>query len=86
MCAKYGSQLSRLVPELVGVHPSSEQPYAPLDNDDPYPLYEAVLGWLTFIADAGPVLLLLDDLQWASQATLAVVQHLVVASACSPEC
>ncbi len=76
--ARHGGELSRLVPELVSAHAS--EPSNQADNIDPFPLYDAVLGWLTFVADSGPVLLVLDDLQWASQPTLAVVQHLLAAA------
>jgi DNA-binding SARP family transcriptional activator len=78
--ARHGAQLSRLVPELVSAHFASDHAQANADHGDPYPLYEAVLGWLTLVADGGPVLLVLDDLQWASRPTLAVLQHLVAAS------
>jgi class 3 adenylate cyclase len=75
--ARHGAELSRLVPELLSAHFASEQPSAVTDVGDPYPLYEAVSGWLTLVADTAPLLLVLDDLQWASRPTLAVLQHLL---------
>ena len=78
--ARHGAQLSRLVPELVGAHLASDQAQLAADRGDPFPLYEAVLGWLTLLSDGGPVLLVLDDLQWASRPTLAVLRHLVASS------
>ena len=77
--ARHGGQLSRLVPELVSAHTGGAQRSRPPTHGDPYPLYEAVLGWLTLVADAAPVLLVLDDLQWASGPTIAVLEHVLAA-------
>ena len=65
--ARHGAQLSRLVPELVGAYSASDHAQLAADGGDPFALYEAVVGWLTLVSDGGPVLLVLDDLQWASR-------------------
>ena len=75
--ARHGAQLSRLVPELVGAYSASDHAQLAADGGDPFALYEAVVGWLTLVSDGGPVLLVLDDLQWASRPTLAMLQHVV---------
>ena len=64
-------------PSSSSAHSASDHAQLGADHGDPFPLYEAVLGWLTLVADGGPVLLVLDDLQWASRPTLAVLQHLL---------
>jgi predicted ATPase/class 3 adenylate cyclase len=40
-----------------------------------YRLFEAVTGWLRAVARDLPVLLVLDDLHWATGPTLAMLQH-----------
>ena len=75
--ARHGAQLSRLVPELVGAYSAADHAQLAADGGDPFALYEAVVGWLTLVADGGPILMVLDDLQWASRPTLAMLQHLV---------
>jgi DNA-binding SARP family transcriptional activator/class 3 adenylate cyclase len=75
--ARHGPQLSRLVPELIGGAAGVDHANLTGETGDPFPLYEAVVGWLTLIADSGPVLLVVDDLQWASRPTLALLRHLV---------
>src|SRR5262249_35200785 len=39
-------------------------------------LFEAVAGWLEAMSAAEPVVLVLDDLQWASRATVALTAFL----------
>jgi hypothetical protein len=88
--ARHGAQLSRLVPELVGAYSAADQAQLAAVGGDPFALYEAVVGWLTLVSDGGPILLVLDDLQWASRPTLAMLQHLVATATpvsracCSP--
>ncbi|MGH8978358.1 MAG: ATP-binding protein, partial [Acidimicrobiia bacterium] len=78
--SRHGAQLSRLVPELVGAYSVTDQAQLAADGGDPSALYEAVVGWLTLVSDGGPILLVVDDLQWASRPTLAMLQHLVSAA------
>ncbi|MDR2988823.1 MAG: AAA family ATPase, partial [Nocardiopsaceae bacterium] len=75
-----GAELSRLLPELtqgLGGHTSSDP------DTDRYRLFEAVVDWLKTTAAHRPVLLVLDDLQWATRATLLLLRHLVQTSALS---
>jgi DNA-binding SARP family transcriptional activator/tetratricopeptide (TPR) repeat protein len=74
-----GAELSRLVPELatqgLGGHTSADP------DTDRYRLFEAVADWLATTAAHRPTVLVLDDLQWATKATVLLVHHLVQASA-----
>lgn len=48
------------------------------DVGDRYRLFEGVAAFLSMISITSPVLLVLDDLQWADQATLLLLKHLVL--------
>ena len=74
---RYGGELVRLMPEL------AERPFdlAPPLQSDPeterYRLFDAVATWLAAASAEGPVLLVLDDLQWAAKPTLLLLRHLL---------
>jgi DNA-binding SARP family transcriptional activator len=74
---KHGGELGRLVPD-VGVRiadlppPLSAEPEA-----ERFRLFEAVTAILETAATAAPVLLVLDDLQWANRPTLLLLRHLL---------
>ena len=74
---RYGGELVRLLPELSERVPG----LAPLLNSDPeterYRLFDAVAAWLTAASGDGPILLVLDDLQWAAGPTLLLLRHVV---------
>jgi class 3 adenylate cyclase/tetratricopeptide (TPR) repeat protein len=65
--------LARLVPDLIE-EPSPTPPVDP--NGERLRLFEAVSTLLATAAHAAPVLLVLDDLHWASRSALKLVRHL----------
>jgi DNA-binding SARP family transcriptional activator len=74
---RYAGDLERLVPEVadraVGLGP-------PLRSDpetERYRLFDAVVAWLSATSREAPVLLVLDDLQWAAKPTLLLLRHVV---------
>jgi DNA-binding SARP family transcriptional activator len=76
-----GPELSRLVvglgqrlPELAAAAAGADRPR----------LFEAMTAFLRSLAGAGPVVLVLDDLHWAGEATLLLLRHLVRALADAP--
>ncbi len=73
---EYGSELARLVPELRRRAPDLPAPVTGESETERYRLFEAVVGLLTAIADSAPILLALDDLQWADRPTLLLLRHL----------
>ena len=70
-------ELQRLWPELPEVVPG----LPPVLDADPetqrYRLFDAVVSWLATLSVARPVLLVLDDLHWATQPTLQLVRHIL---------
>ena len=72
---RHGASLVRLLPGLQRRLPELTAPAADPDTDR-YLLYAAVSGLLTEMAEQAPVLLVLDDLQWADQPTLSLLRHL----------
>ena len=76
----YGSELARLIPELRRRAPELPLPPPAEPETDRYRLFEAVVGVLSSISARAPVLLVLDDLQWADRPTLLLLRHLARAS------
>jgi DNA-binding SARP family transcriptional activator len=77
---EYGPELSRLIPELRRRAPDLPPPPADEPETERYRLFEAVVGLLTELSRAAPVLLVLDDLQWADRPTLLLLRHLARAT------
>ena len=69
-------QVARLLPEVARPLPDS-----PPAGEDPMArqrLFEAVTGWLNRMAEGDPVLLVVEDLQWADAATLDLLRALAL--------
>lgn len=71
------AEIARLIPEVekkLGITPHAAQG----DSDgERYRLFEAVAGVLAGISQAEPLIVILDDLQWADRPTLLLLKHLV---------
>lgn len=63
--------LGQLFPDQIGTYPLASG-----DSDDQPRLFHAVTGFLREAADWMPLALLLDDLHWADNSSLALVRHL----------
>jgi class 3 adenylate cyclase/tetratricopeptide (TPR) repeat protein len=78
---RHAGELERLLPGLRDRLPDAP----PLLQSDPeterYRLFEAVTAWLGACSHQQPVLVILDDLQWAAKPTLLLLRHI----ASSPE-
>jgi class 3 adenylate cyclase/tetratricopeptide (TPR) repeat protein len=73
---RHAGPLTRFVPEI-----ASALAYSPPEGpDDPeserYRLFLGVSSFVSELAATAPVLLVLDDLQWADRATLLLLEHL----------
>ncbi len=73
---EYGAELTRLIPELRRRAPDLPQPVAAEPETERYRLFEAVVGLFHEMSNTAPVLLVLDDLQWADRPTLLLLRHL----------
>jgi DNA-binding SARP family transcriptional activator/tetratricopeptide (TPR) repeat protein len=73
----WGSELARLVPALSSRLPGLGPSTATDADTERYQLFAAVVGLLAMTSRAHPILLVLDDLQWADRASLQLLRHLV---------
>ena len=78
---RYGGELARLVPELSDRAPSLAAPIRSDPETERYRLFDAVAAWLAAASADEPLLLVLDDLQWAAKPTLLLLRHVVRAGA-----
>jgi class 3 adenylate cyclase/tetratricopeptide (TPR) repeat protein len=70
-------ELARLVPDLPEQMPGVRPPQRGDLETQQALLFDAVTGWLQRTAASVPVLLVLDDLQWADRATVQLLRHVV---------
>lgn len=72
--------IALLVPEVLTPSTGSSTPSGTLASDpavDPARLFEAVVDVIVTVAWDWPVLLVLDDLHWASEPTVSLLRHLL---------
>ncbi|MGH9004454.1 MAG: ATP-binding protein, partial [Acidimicrobiia bacterium] len=74
---RYGGELTRLVPELNERVPGLPAPLRSDPETERYRLFDGVAAWLAAASADEPVLLVLDDLQWAAKPTLLLLRHVV---------
>jgi tetratricopeptide (TPR) repeat protein len=74
---RYGGELARLVPELSERVPGLPVPLRSDPETERYRLFDAVAAWLAVASAEEPLLLVLDDLQWAAKPTLLLLRHVV---------
>jgi len=73
----HGSELARLVPALATRIPDLP-PSRGTDSDaERYLLFAAVVGLLSQVSEQQPIVLVLDDLQWADAGSLDLLRHLI---------
>ncbi len=72
-----GGELVRLVPELRQRLPGLPPPEAADPDTERYLLFEAVAGFLAAASGPRPIVLVLDDLHWATKPTLVLLRHVV---------
>ena len=73
----HGSELSRLVPSLAARIPDLAPSRATDADTERFLLFAAVVGFFATLSERQPIVLVLDDLQWADKASLLLLRHLV---------
>jgi predicted ATPase len=76
---EHGGELARLVPALGSRFPDLPPSRATDSDTERYVLFAAVVGLLAMISRSQPVVLVLDDMQWADSASLHLLRHLIAA-------
>ena len=69
-------ELVRLVPELGELVPDLPPPTTADSETERYQLFDAVVTWLAATSREQPVVLVLDDIHWATRPTLLLLRHL----------
>ncbi len=77
---RFGGELIRLVPSLAHRVPEASPPLSSDPDTERYLAFTAAVGLLADASSRRPVLLILDDLHWADEATIALLRHLVTAT------
>ncbi len=72
----YPGELSRLVPSIRERFPDVPAALLADPETERYRLFDAISGWLDALGKVSPVLVVLDDLHWATRPTLLLVKHL----------
>jgi class 3 adenylate cyclase/tetratricopeptide (TPR) repeat protein len=73
----WGPELALLVPALASRLPGLQASRATDADTERYQVFAAVVGLLDTVSQAQPVVLVLDDLQWADRASLQLLQHVL---------
>jgi DNA-binding SARP family transcriptional activator len=71
------AELGRIVPELRDSLPEDAPPAVVGQDSQRFRLFEAVHALLAHAAEQQPVLLILDDAQWADRSTLLLLRHVI---------
>jgi len=77
---RYGGELARLLPEVAERLPDLPPPLKSDPETERYRLFDAVAGWLAAVSSDRPLLLVLDDVQWAAKPTLLLLRHVLHAA------
>ena len=79
-----GGELSRLVPELAERMPGLPKPLGGDPTGERHRLFGAVAGLLANVAAPMPLVVVIDDLHWADNATVLLLAHAVRTARTSP--
>jgi class 3 adenylate cyclase/tetratricopeptide (TPR) repeat protein len=77
---RYAGELTRLVPELADCRPELSPPLRSDPETERYRLFDAIAAWLAAASEIEPLLVVLDDLQWAAKPTLLLLRHVARSS------
>jgi class 3 adenylate cyclase/tetratricopeptide (TPR) repeat protein len=75
----HGSELARLIPALAKRIPDLPPSKATDSDSERFSLFAAVVELLATVSEHQPVVLVLEDLQWADKGSLLLLRHLAAA-------
>ncbi len=75
----HGPELARLIPALASRLPGLPPSKATDADTERFQLFAAVVGLLVHVSRHQPVVVVLDDLQWADKASLQLLRHVLAA-------
>jgi tetratricopeptide (TPR) repeat protein len=75
LLGRLGGELGRLVPELNDQVPELPMPLRSEPDVEVHRLFDAVAGWLAAASRVTPLVLVLNDLQWAAKPTTLLLRH-----------
>ncbi len=75
--SEHGSELARLVPALASRILDLPPSRATDADTERFLLFAAVVGLLVMVSQHQPLVLVLDDLQWADKASLQLLRHVI---------
>ena len=81
---RLAGELVRLAPDVAALVPGLPPPLRADPETEQYRLFDAVSLWLQAMAETGPVVLVLDDLHWATRPTLHLLRHVLRTSEPTP--
>jgi class 3 adenylate cyclase/tetratricopeptide (TPR) repeat protein len=79
----WGGDLAKLVPQIVHRGVAALAPHADPEGER-YRLFQGVAAFISGLAATHGAILVMDDLHWAGQPTLALLQHLIRTSQSQP--
>jgi tetratricopeptide (TPR) repeat protein/DNA polymerase III delta prime subunit len=78
---RLAGELVRLCPEVATRVPDLPEPVVSDPRTEEYRLFEAVASWLVDASAESGIVLVVDDIHWATRATLLLLGHLLKAAA-----
>ncbi|MDQ3897800.1 MAG: AAA family ATPase, partial [Actinomycetota bacterium] len=81
---RHGGELARLAPDLARRVPDTPPPTQTDPEADRYRLFDAVASLLIEASRRSPVVLVLDDLHWATHGTLQMLRHVLRSATSAP--
>jgi DNA-binding SARP family transcriptional activator/tetratricopeptide (TPR) repeat protein len=74
---RWPGDLARVAPQLRARVRNLPRPLDADPDSEQYRLFDAVASWLTAVSAEHPVVVVLDDLHWATKPTLLMLRHVV---------
>ncbi len=74
---RHAGELSRIIPELPDLVAGLPEPLRSDPETERYRLFDAVASCMADVSAETPLLLILDDIQWAAKPTLLLLRHVL---------